>query len=509
MSRRPSRQAVKRSFPDLRRRAVDSLPAIVLSRSVVILALQLGLASVFGFAGGAKLTDREGTAAALRSFGAPSHLAGPGVLLLAGIELGIAAALVPRSTTVLAATAAAALSVSFAAVMAVNLLAGRRPACRCFGPLSAKPISWMSVGRNGALVGCAALIISAGPGVDVVSAFERVDSGNRWMVLTILVLAAATAGLAWLCVELLRRHGRALIRLDAMDAGAAEPASVSALPPGLPAPDFVLQDIDGRTVSLGELRSRARRLLLVFTDARCPACDALLPDVATWQRHGSGDLAVAVIGAGRVAALRSSREEHGVDLVLVDRMNGDRGMTTADHYLVSATPTGVLVGADGRVSAVASGRDGIVALTVPELATPKVLAVGERAPALALPGCDGEPVHLKGDERPALLTFWDPRCPACDMVVADIRQSHLDLEAIRLIVVSRGAREENLDLGLDAEVALDDGDEVTRAFGVSGTPSAVLVDGDGMIASPLAEGRSAIHVLTALTARLLREHIRA
>jgi hypothetical protein len=67
--------------------------------------------------------------------------------------------------------------------------------------------------------------------------------------------------------------------------------------------------------------------------------------------------------------------------------------------------------------------------------------------------------------------------------------------APRLIVVSDGSIEANRGLELAATVGLDEGSRIARAFGANGTPMAILLDGDGRIASALAAGAHAFFAL--------------
>jgi hypothetical protein len=53
---------------------------------------------------------------------------------------------------------AALLLLAFTVVLVVRLVQGRRPPCACFGALSAKPIGWGNVVRNGVLIVVAAVV---------------------------------------------------------------------------------------------------------------------------------------------------------------------------------------------------------------------------------------------------------------------------------------------------------------------------------------------------------------
>jgi len=64
-------------------------------------------------------------------------------------------------------------------------------------------------------------------------------------------------------------------------------------------------------------------------------------------------------------------------------------------------------------------------------------------------------------------------------------------------VVSTGAPEANRAMGLKSPVLLDQPVAVARTFGAGGTPSAVLVDAEGRIASQVAVGTEAMLALAA------------
>jgi len=65
----------------------------------------------------------------------------------------------------------------------------------------------------------------------------------------------------------------------------------------------------------------------------------------------------------------------------------------------------------------------------------------------------------------------------------------------RLLVVSTDTPDANRAMGLQATVVLDEDFATGRAFGVAGTPSAILVDAAGRIHSDFAVGALAVLVL--------------
>ena len=65
----------------------------------------------------------------------------------------------------------------------------------------------------------------------------------------------------------------------------------------------------------------------------------------------------------------------------------------------------------------------------------------------------------------------------------------------KLLVVSTGPVEQNRAMGLRSPVVLDQGFSTGQAFGANGTPTAVLVDAEGRIASDVAVGAPAVLAL--------------
>lgn len=121
--------------------------------------------------------------------------------------------------------------------------------------------------------------------------------------------------------------------------------------------------------------------------------------------------------------------------------------------------------------------------------------VGESAPETKLEDLEGNTVELKdfrGEE--VLVLFWNPGCGFCQQMLPGLKQWEEDSPegAPKLLVVSAGAVEANEEMGLDSPVLLDQQFSAGRAFGAGGTPSAVLVDEAGKIASEVAVAAPAV-----------------
>jgi methylamine dehydrogenase accessory protein MauD len=129
------------------------------------------------------------------------------------------------------------------------------------------------------------------------------------------------------------------------------------------------------------------------------------------------------------------------------------------------------------------------------------LPVGASAPAFELRALGGPPLtlaELLAAQRPVLLVFTEPHCGPCAALIPEIAQwqdNHAD--HLTIAVVSRrdrGAKRELTKYGL-RYVLLQKAREVSVAYGVAGTPSAVLIAADGTIASSPAAGADAIRRL--------------
>ena len=112
--------------------------------------------AVLALSAGAKLRDRAALPSALAMFGVPSSLTRPATVLLPATELTVAALAAIPGFDLGVWIAVVLLGVLTVSVTA-NLAAGRRPPCPCFGVVSARPISGVTLVRNAVLLAVAIL----------------------------------------------------------------------------------------------------------------------------------------------------------------------------------------------------------------------------------------------------------------------------------------------------------------------------------------------------------------
>jgi peroxiredoxin len=283
------------------------------------------------------------------------------------------------------------------------------------------------------------------------------------------------------------------------------------LPVGALAPAFELKDLHGEEVALDHLRARGKPVVLLFTDPSCGPCADLLPEVGRWQHEYAEKLTISLVGRGSVEENHAEVSEHGVENVLLQE-----DWEVADAYQVEATPAAVIISPEGTIgSPLGQGPDEVEALVahavgaraqLPLLhstasaaaqaeAEPESPEVGEPAPEVRLPDLEGRGVSLedfRGEET--LVLFFSPGCGYCHEMLPDLKEWEAAPPegAPGLLVVSDGTVEENEAFGFSSPVVLDNDFAVSDAFGAGGTPSAVLVDAEGRIASEVVVGASGV-----------------
>jgi peroxiredoxin/uncharacterized membrane protein YphA (DoxX/SURF4 family) len=495
----------------------------------VLLVTRLLLSLVFMLAGLTKLVDRAGTRQAMLGFGVRANLAAPLAAVLPFVELVVAASLVLTVSAWWGALGALVLLLVFTVAMGYQLAVGRAPECHCFGQISSEPIGRFTLLRNLFLAALAAIVISVGPSqtdVSMTSGWFKSTADLDRLAQYLDVIIMSLLALGSLVVIIWRQQGELAQRLRDLEmnltleeAAATKQATADAYG-HVPAPHFRLLDTAGNPVSLDDLISYGRRVVLIFSDPDCGACNSMLAEISKWQRDYANMLTVSLVSRGAAEANRVKAEQYQVAPILLQR---DREV--AEAYKVNATPCAVLIDTDRTLNEpVACGESQIRKLVAravgfptrrslpivsggKEAGQPRLAAdsigkapipitprIGEPAPSFRLLDLDGQAVTLDDLQgRQTLLLFWNPNCGHCDAMLADLRdwETRSSLEGTKLLIISTGDVETNRSLGLSTQIILDENLTTARAYGISGTPMAMLVDGEGRIASTVAAGASA------------------
>jgi peroxiredoxin len=258
--------------------------------------------------------------------------------------------------------------------------------------------------------------------------------------------------------------------------------------------------------------------MLLFWNPGCGFCNRMVEDVKAFEANppaGAPQLLIVSTGtpeANRAQGLRAP-------------MLLDQGFATGRQFGAGGTPSAVLIDANGNIAsgvavgapavldmaynraippvqaAAPAGGNGAAAPARPAPAqplAPMAARVGQKAPNLKLPDLDGNEIDLadfRGDKT--MLLFWNPGCGFCRRMADDLKalEANPPANAPKLLVVSTGAADANRATGLASTILLDQNFTVGRQFGASGTPSAVLIDAKGNIASQVAVGAPAVLAL--------------
>jgi peroxiredoxin len=116
--------------------------------------------------------------------------------------------------------------------------------------------------------------------------------------------------------------------------------------------------------------------------------------------------------------------------------------------------------------------------------------IGQKIPEFSLEDMSGRKITNETlQDQSTLVTFWSPGCPHCRELISEIKDTEKRglPDGLGMVIFSDGDPETHADLGLRLPIVLDKGFKVSAQMGITGTPSAVLVD-EGVIVSETAVG---------------------
>jgi peroxiredoxin len=356
---------------------------------------------------------------------------------------------------------------------------------------------------------------------------------HAWEIVALVLPWGVVAFLAWLLVGVVRQHGQTLVRSDQLveqlgalqrafdriappPAATIAPSPLSGLEVGAKAPEFALPDLDGRQRTLKEFLGEP--FAIAFFDSACGYCRAMAPRLGAVPGRATRML---IVGRGDPDWYRTAAAEHEWSCEVVLDAEGQ----VASAYQTTATPTGYLVGGDGRTAApLGMGADALLELTAPEAERLVVeraraaglsvrdtrasrikrdgLDAGTHAPNFELPDLNGQPRTLEEFRgQRVLLVFSDPDCGPCQELGTYLVDTHRQggEQGLAVVMISRGSVDANrakaAEHGYPFPVLLQRGWEVSRAYAMFATPIAYLIDELGVITSGVAVGAPAIRAL--------------
>lgn len=126
------------------------------------------------------------------------------------------------------------------------------------------------------------------------------------------------------------------------------------------APQFVLDDIDGKPFDFQASRSNEKIYLMLFWSIFCEPCKEEMPIIKKivdeYAAKGLSVIAVNLDGGGQLLENIKMISKKYPFRIFLDKETDEGGFVIADNYGVAGTPTMYLVGKDGRVTFAEVGR---------------------------------------------------------------------------------------------------------------------------------------------------------
>ncbi|MDQ1813510.1 hypothetical protein RBA41_09360 [Massilia sp. CCM 9210] len=335
---------------------------------ILFVVCGIAVVLVLTLAGVSKFGRAAETAGAMREFGLPARWADRAAPVLPAAELGIAVCLLTPGVAWAGALAATLFMALVTMLVTVALLQNRHPSCNCFGQVRAAPVSWGVALRSLLLTLCAAYVLWTGPAQldqGLLAAAGKLAATPGAAVLASLAVACLFLLQGWLSLNLVRQQGRLLLKIDNLEqrlAAAGIPehqfAPLTGPLPGSAAPAFSAVTLAGAAVSSSTLFGNGTPSLLLFVSADCAPCQDLLADLLAWRgAHPPRDRLVIVTSG----TAQANRDKLG-GLIGADALLQEEREINA-LFGVVATPSALLLGADGSIAApIAIGKDQIMAL---------------------------------------------------------------------------------------------------------------------------------------------------
>jgi len=131
----------------------------------------------------------------------------------------------------------------------------------------------------------------------------------------------------------------------AISAPLDQTASALCLDVGQAAPDFTIEDIDGKPVTLSDHRGKA--VFIAFWASWCPACIAEMPDFEAVHQRFGGD--VVFVGVNLQDVDRATAERFVVETGVTYPIADDPTGAIYASFGGFAMPTTVYIDADGEI----------------------------------------------------------------------------------------------------------------------------------------------------------------
>ncbi|MGP5415098.1 MauE/DoxX family redox-associated membrane protein [Brachybacterium paraconglomeratum] len=309
----------------------------------VLLSAPILLSITLLISGLAKLGAREGTQDAMRSLRLPlptMHASVASVLPVTEIVLALAIWIPAPPLQVLLTGLVAALMLTYLVIIARALTFEEQVHCSCFGTLASPTVSRTTLVRNVLLSVLGLLAVVAAASGAMTTLLVQAPMGLIGLGIALLIAIALTAATI----------GGSVAETDADAPTAPAPAAADPDEDELldyersPIPAAVLQQPDGRLITLTQLTAQ-RAALLVFVTEGCGPCERVLDHAEEWIGELEQTLQVRFVFSRPLDQLRERTTDRVTDHALHDLQ-----FTARTALGGASAPSAVLLGADGQLA---------------------------------------------------------------------------------------------------------------------------------------------------------------
>jgi thiol-disulfide isomerase/thioredoxin/uncharacterized membrane protein YphA (DoxX/SURF4 family) len=487
---------------------------------IVLLLIRIVLFAIFALAGIGKLLDLKGSEKAVKDFGTPEEYAKFFAVALPFAEIVFAICLLFVETSWTGAIGAMILLLTFIGGMIWQLAQGNAPDCHCFGAIHSEPVSRKSLIRNIVFAVLAFVLILSGRNNQGASIFDSAanSEGNFMSLITGLATVGLLAVVVFYLKKISEQQTQIMRRIEILEVTALDGGRevlredvkppTNGLPIGAPAPDFALPDINGKQTSFENLLMQTKPMLFLFVSPTCKPCAALLPEIETWQAELKGKLNFIFVSSGNV---KDNLDKFAGETLKQILLQNDREV--ALQFGAEWTPTAVLVNNDGTIASRAAVGDKAIRELVEsvksQIDNAEILLIGDKNDELTGKLGEDLPEFFENDineklvasedlrGKKTLIAFWSLTCGYCQQMLGELQDwdKTKGADEPNLLLLSEGKPEAHRELNFQSPIILDNERTISEELGMSGTPSAVLINEHGKIVSETAVGAEKIWTL--------------
>ena len=483
---------------------------------VILLLIRLILAAILTIAGIGKLLDLEGSEKAVKDFGIPKDSARFFALALPILEIILAVLLLPTDTAWFGAVGAFLLLLAFIGGMIWQMAQGKAPDCHCFGQIHSEPVSAKSLIRNAVFAVLAFILVVRGSSEQGLGFTQLSNELALTLIFGSAMLGFLAAAIFYL-KTISEQQTQIIRRIEVMELIAGSDKEVKrddvfdphvGLPLGAPAPDFELRDMNGDFVVFEHLLAFGKPILFFFVSPTCSPCEALLPEIEKWQDELQNKIKFLFISSGKPAENAEKLSGNAPKQILLQE-----NREVSELFGALWTPTALLINSDGKIASRLAAGDAAIRELVEKIKSENLtpdffvengesqngpLVIGKQIPEFSLADVRGNTFKTEDFYgRKTLVAFWSLSCPHCQNLIEELRNwdKTKGQDEPNLVIFSSGEPEEHRNLEVESPILLDKNYEIAKHFGMSGTPSAVLVNETGKIVSETAIGAPQIWAL--------------